>query len=117
MLEVVVIPFDGAVQAGVRSIVGHSGGRAPDAAQRVALAKRCAAEPGPHKAPAFGTVPALRSGMKNAASRPGHNLYVSTSPVLDPLAAESLRPCGKPKYDSELISISRDEVRLNSLAS
>jgi hypothetical protein len=25
-------------------------------------------------APAFGTVPALRSGMKNAAPRPGHGL-------------------------------------------
>src|ERR1700709_1986949 len=31
----------------------------------------CAAEPGPYQAPAFGT-PALRSGMKNAAPRPGH---------------------------------------------
>ncbi len=46
--------------------------RAPDAAQRVALAQRCAAEPGPYRAPVFGTVPVLRSGMKNAASRPGH---------------------------------------------
>src|SRR3954463_1534308 len=30
------------------------------------------AEPGPYQAPAFVTVPALRSGMKNAAARPGH---------------------------------------------
>src|SRR4051794_6883718 len=48
--------------------------RAPDAAQRVALAKWCAAEPGPYQAPVFGTVPALRSGMKNAAPRPGHGV-------------------------------------------
>src|SRR4051794_12687772 len=46
--------------------------RASDAAQRVALAERCAAEPGPPRTPASGTVPALRSGMKNAAPRPGH---------------------------------------------
>src|SRR4051812_45858842 len=45
--------------------------RSPDAAQRVALAKRCAAEPGPSFSPATG-VPALRSGMKNTAARPGH---------------------------------------------
>jgi hypothetical protein len=30
----------------------------------------CAAEPGPYQAPVFGTVPVLRSGMKNAAPRP-----------------------------------------------
>ena len=39
------------------------------------FAKRCAAEPGPSRTPAFGTVPALRSGMKNAAPRPGHRCY------------------------------------------
>jgi hypothetical protein len=33
---------------------------------------RCAAEPGPYQAPVFGTIPALRSGMKNAAPRPGN---------------------------------------------
>src|SRR5258707_2065172 len=58
--------------------------RAPDAAQRAALAISaftrvfdalwCAAEPGPYQAPVFGTVPALRSGMKNAAPRPGHGV-------------------------------------------
>jgi hypothetical protein len=32
----------------------------------------CAAEPGPYQAPVFGTVPVLRSSVKNAASRPGH---------------------------------------------
>jgi hypothetical protein len=26
--------------------------------------------------------------------RPGMTIYVSTSPVLEPLAAESFRPCG-----------------------
>src|SRR5882724_11151848 len=56
---------------------------APDAAQRhkrvyarlrraMALAERCAAEPGPLRTPVLGTVPALRSGMKDAAPRPGH---------------------------------------------
>ncbi len=28
------------------------------------------------------------------SARPGMTIYVSTSPVLDPLAAESFRPCG-----------------------
>jgi two-component sensor histidine kinase len=32
----------------------------------------CAAEPGPYQAPAFVTVPVLRSSAKSAASRPGH---------------------------------------------
>jgi hypothetical protein len=36
------------------------------------FAERCAAEPGPYQAPVFATVTALRSGMKNAAPRPGH---------------------------------------------
>jgi hypothetical protein len=45
--------------------------RAPDAAQRVALAERCAAEPGPSLFALTG-VPALRSSVKNAAPRPGH---------------------------------------------
>jgi hypothetical protein len=66
----------------------HQGGvsgcstRAPDAAQRVALAERCAAEPGPYRTPVFGTVPALRSGMKNAAPRPGHEPLASSLPGL-----------------------------------
>src|SRR3954452_2904971 len=46
-------------------------GRAPDAVQRVALAKRCAAEPGPLRA-----LPLVRSrfceAALRAASRPGH---------------------------------------------
>jgi hypothetical protein len=28
-----------------------------------------------HDGPVFGTVPALRSGMKNAAPRPGHGIH------------------------------------------
>jgi hypothetical protein len=32
----------------------------------------CAAEPGPLRSTAFVTIPVLRSGMKNAAPRPGH---------------------------------------------
>jgi aspartyl-tRNA synthetase len=49
--------------------------RSPDAAQRVALATWCAAKPGSSQGPAFVTVPALRSGMKNAAPRPGQVLF------------------------------------------
>ena len=41
-------------------------------AARRLFAAWCAAEPGPYQAPVSGTVPVLRSGMKNAASRPGH---------------------------------------------
>src|SRR3954451_21701720 len=37
------------------------GARFPDAVQRVALAKRCAAEPGPLRTQVFGTIPVLRS--------------------------------------------------------
>src|ERR1700754_4903304 len=55
---------------------GTQGLRSPDAAQRVALAERCAAEPGPYRTPSFDTVPAQRSGMENAATRPGHGLTV-----------------------------------------
>src|ERR1700754_3943846 len=61
--------------------------RAPDAAQRVALAKRCAAEPGPYQPPALGTVPVLRSSASQelrAASRPGHE--TSLLPLLLALA-------------------------------
>src|SRR4051794_19363690 len=36
---------------------------------------RCAAEPGSYRAPVFVTVPALRSGMKNAASRQGNGRW------------------------------------------
>src|SRR6266852_5168108 len=48
--------------------------RAPDAAQRAALAAWCAADPGSilHCAPSW--VPALRSSVKNAAPRPGHEV-------------------------------------------
>jgi hypothetical protein len=69
----------------VATIPRHSGNekggrRAPDAAQRAALAERCAAEPGPSRAPAFGTVPVLRSSASQelrAASRPGHALAMT----------------------------------------
>src|SRR5258707_7473118 len=44
-----------------------------------ALLQRCFAEPGPYQAPAFVTVPALRSGMKNAAPRPGHHVAIDTA--------------------------------------
>src|SRR4051812_11998153 len=50
----------------------------PDAAQRVALAERCAAEPGPYKARCLGRSrfceAALREELR-AASRPGHEGY------------------------------------------
>src|SRR6185295_6419255 len=42
--------------------------RVPDAVQR---SSRCSAEPGPYQTPVSVAVPVLRSGMKNAASRPG----------------------------------------------
>ena len=49
--------------------------RVPGAMQRVALAKRCFAEPGPHKTPVLVTAPALQrtapQGLR-AALRPGH---------------------------------------------
>jgi hypothetical protein len=38
----------------------------------------------------------MDSGLALRAPRNDES-YVSTNPVLDPLAAESLRPCGKPK--------------------
>ena len=49
-----------------------------DPAQDIVVFERCGGwerkleEALAHKAPALGTVPALRSGMKNAAPRPGH---------------------------------------------
>jgi hypothetical protein len=50
------------------------------------LAAWCAAEPGPYQAPAFVTVPALRSGMKNAAPRPGHDSgYALNQPLASPV--------------------------------
>jgi hypothetical protein len=45
---------------------------APDAAQRVALRGVVRCRAGVATNTEFGTVPALRSGMKNAAPRPGH---------------------------------------------
>jgi hypothetical protein len=103
MLEVVVIPFDGAVQVRLSSIVGHSSFRdAPLGA-------------GPESRT---TDRGYGFRARSLRSRPGMTaLYVSTNPVLEPLAAESLAPWGSARYDSELISISRDDVRLNSLAS
>jgi hypothetical protein len=46
--------------------------RAPDAAQRVAPLRSGALQSRGRNEHRFGTVPALRSGMKNAAPRPGH---------------------------------------------
>src|ERR1700709_419272 len=57
------------------------------------LARRAAAEPGPYQAPAFGTVPALRSGMKNAAPRPGHESAQTEISRLPPTPAARLA-CG-----------------------
>jgi hypothetical protein len=49
--------------------------RAPDAAQRAALAAWCAADPGPMIESALRIwIPALRCIVKNAAPRPGHVL-------------------------------------------
>src|SRR3954453_16021688 len=47
-------------------------------AARSFLAERCAAEPGPYHTPVRGTVPALRSSVKNAAARPGHAIASGT---------------------------------------
>ena len=84
MLEVVVIPFDEAVQAGPRSIVGHSrhSGARVKRANPESSSTHCLWIPGSRQ-----------------EARPGMTamLHVSTNPVLDPLAAESLRPWGKPK--------------------
>ncbi len=81
MLEVVVIPFDGAVQVRLSSIVGHP---------RHSGAPR-SGEPGIQ--PRTPT-----SGFRvRQEARPGMTAHVSTSPVLDPLAAESVRPCGRPR--------------------
>ena len=52
-----------------------NGMRVPGAMQRVALAKRCFAEPGPCQAAVFGTAPALQRTVPQvlrAALRPGH---------------------------------------------
>src|SRR3954470_15574664 len=43
----------------------------------MALAERHAHEPGRLRTRVVGTVPAQRSGMKNAAPRPGHKCYSS----------------------------------------
>src|SRR5258708_7345033 len=62
--------------------------RAPDAAQRAALAAWCAADPGP-VAPQKAWVPALRSSAKSAAPRPGHDaeLHLPKSRLLQRRAA------------------------------
>jgi hypothetical protein len=53
----------------------------------------CAAEPGPLRTPVLGTVPVLRSGMKNAASRPGHGFIIQTSFTLpQPQTAALMAP-------------------------
>jgi hypothetical protein len=48
--------------------------------QRVALAKRCFAEPGPYQAPVFATAPALQRTapqVLRAAPRPGHKTLMT----------------------------------------
>jgi hypothetical protein len=89
--EGLVIPFDGAVQAGTRSIVGHS---RHSGMRLLAQARKSIT-------PVFAfSIHRLAQGVWIPGSRyarPGMTIYVSTSPVLDPLAAESLRPCGRPK--------------------
>ena len=102
MLEVVVIPFDGAVQGRARLNCWPRRLRVTpglDPGVHHASTDSCEEDGWPESSPAMTA------------------FYVSTSPALEPLAAESLAPWGRPRYDSELISISRDEVRLNSLAS
>jgi hypothetical protein len=82
MLEWVVIPFDRPVQAGQGSIVGLSSFRGASGAS----------EPGIQLHALF-----LDSGFAPRGAPRNDAPHVSTSPVLDPLAAESLRPCGRPK--------------------
>ena len=53
-------------------------------------AKRCSAEPGPSQRPESDTVPALRSGMKNAAARPGHGFHLK----------DTAGPCDNPAYST-----------------
>src|SRR5882724_1361832 len=53
-------------------VPANTGTRAPDAAQRVALREAVLRRAGAVQGSVFVTVPALRSGMKNAAPRPGH---------------------------------------------
>ena len=60
------------LSADVSSCPGRSAARR--SSRRGALQSR-----GRNAAPPFGTVPALRSGMKNAASRPGHETYALSS--------------------------------------
>jgi hypothetical protein len=57
--------------------------RAPDAAQRAALAAWCAADPGSMLRAGCLWVPALRCIVKNAAPRPGHGV---ASPAMTKLA-------------------------------
>src|SRR4051812_16645130 len=83
--------------------------RAPDAAQRAALAKRCAAEPGPMSAGgARGEqaefvekwVPALRSGIENAAARPGHHYHLANryAPPFSTERWNAGRACMRPSH-------------------
>jgi hypothetical protein len=53
--------------------------RAPDAAQRAALAAWCAADPGSMLHAARFWIPALRCNVKDAAPRPGHGTYSARS--------------------------------------
>jgi hypothetical protein len=65
-----------------RSATGSSGSDDVPRTQRSTppFAAWCAAEPGPYRTPVFGTVPVLRSSVKNAASRPGHDPTIPSSP-------------------------------------
>src|SRR3954462_14129008 len=65
--------------------------RAADAAQRVALREAVRCRAGAQLAKTVSGVPALRSGMKNAAARPGHGMRVSA------LAATERRCAGQAK--------------------
>jgi hypothetical protein len=42
-------------------------------AKHCRMAQQCAAEPGPSQSPFYRAVPVLRSGVNNAAARPGHD--------------------------------------------
>src|SRR5258707_10934788 len=66
----------------------------------------CAAEPGPYQAPAFVTVPALRSGMKNAAPRPGHESdYALNQPLASPVK-EKYSPAAVRAQETTSIALS-----------
>jgi hypothetical protein len=70
-------------------VLGRGRGmRSPDAAQRAALAAWCAADPGSILHSASPWVTALRSSVKNAAPRPGHEARCLTGSRDDGFAFE-----------------------------